>query len=111
MTIVAVEQMQEAVKYACAHSDPTLLQCISRLKYTEENINKRRTEQNLPPVNTEIYFDYSPFSFYFVRISGPNRDFDGNGGIIFHGQHDGFGSGAYLTSVCLTPTKGWSIHT
>ena len=35
-----------------------------------------------------------------------------NGGLIFHGAHDGHGSGAAPTfAVSLTPTTGWSIHT
>ena len=35
-----------------------------------------------------------------------------NGGLIYHGKHDGFGSGNAPTfSVCLTPTNGWSVHT
>lgn len=35
-----------------------------------------------------------------------------NGGLIFHGNHDGFGSGKEPTfSVCLTPTSGWPVHT
>jgi len=35
-----------------------------------------------------------------------------NGGLIYHGSHDLFGSGsAPAFSVCLTPTSGWSVHT
>lgn len=35
-----------------------------------------------------------------------------NGGIIFHGSHDGYGSGSAPTfSVCINPTDGYSIHT
>jgi len=35
-----------------------------------------------------------------------------NGGLIFHGPHDGHGSGAApALSCCLTPTDGWEIHT
>ena len=35
-----------------------------------------------------------------------------NGGMIYHGPHDGFGNGSGPTfSVSLSPTNGWSIHT
>ena len=34
------------------------------------------------------------------------------GGLLFHGELDGFGSGAGPTfAVTLTPTEGWQIHT
>lgn len=34
------------------------------------------------------------------------------GGLLFHGPHDGFGSGAFPTfAVTLTPTVGWALHT
>lgn len=35
-----------------------------------------------------------------------------NGGLLYHGNHDGFGSGEAPTlAVTLNPTDGWSIHT
>jgi hypothetical protein len=35
-----------------------------------------------------------------------------NGGLLYHGAIDGFGSGAApVFAVTLTPTDGWSIHT
>ena len=35
-----------------------------------------------------------------------------NGGLLYHGAIDGFGSGAFpVAAVTLTPTDGWSIHT
>ena len=62
-----------------------------------------------------IWKDFAPASFNFV-MQRPNPDgtFTNwfNGGLIFHGNHDGFGSGAAPTfSVCVSPTDGWSIHT
>ncbi len=42
----------------------------------------------------------------------PKWSFLYNGGLIYHGPHDGGGNGGAPTfSVCLTPTSGWSIHT
>lgn len=62
-----------------------------------------------------LYTDFAPLSFGFTMQL---RQEDGsyknwfNGGCIFHGQVDGFGSGSAPTfSVCLNPTDGWSIHT
>ena len=59
-----------------------------------------------------LYPDFAPLSLYFERKK--NNVFDGNGGFIFHGQHDGGGNGGAPTfSVELNPdTKShWSIHT
>ena len=59
--------------------------------------------------------DYAPYSFYFVmqvKEKDGSYKFWFNGGLIFHGQHDGGGNGGAPTfSVCLTPTDGWAIHT
>lgn len=42
----------------------------------------------------------------------PNARYSFNGGLLYHGSHDGFGSGKGPTfAVTLTPTHGWSIHT
>jgi hypothetical protein len=59
--------------------------------------------------------DFAPYSFYFV-IEQKDRDGEWrtlfNGGLLYHGPHDGHGSGAAPTfAVSLTPTTGWSIHT
>ena len=49
--------------------------------------------------------DFAPYSFTFTA-------FGFFGGVIYHGSHDGFGSGKSPTlSVCVTPTDGWSVHT
>ena len=81
--------------------------------------------------NLEIYLqkDFAPYSFawhiqdgleddpfYHVVSNGEasssvHRRYL-NGGIIFHGAHDGGGSGSAPTySVCLTPTNGWAVQT
>lgn len=63
----------------------------------------------------DLYKDFAPASFYFVMfIKGKDGEYKRyfNGGLIFHGQHDGFGDGSFPTlSVCLNPTDGWSVHT
>ena len=53
--------------------------------------------------------------FYFVieqKNSAGEWERLFNGGLLFHGAHDGLGSGSGPTFACtLTPTIGWSIHT
>ena len=59
-----------------------------------------------------LYSDFAPLSLYFEITM--NEKFILNGGFIFHGPHDGFGSGIAPTfSVCIDPDNkpGWSIHT
>ena len=64
----------------------------------------------------ELYLDFAPLSFGFhvrcVRRDGSIQERGLVGGLIFHGSHDGFGSGSFPTlSVTLTPHDGWTIHT
>jgi hypothetical protein len=57
-----------------------------------------------------LYHDFAPFSLGFTMYRGQAPWF--NGGLIFHGSHDGHGSGAFPSlSVCIDPTDGWQIHT
>ena len=62
-----------------------------------------------------LFTDFAPQSFQFtmeVKNKDGEWEYWFNGGLIFHGAHDGHGSGAAPTfSVTLTPTDGWSIHT
>lgn len=61
---------------------------------------------------TTVMKDFAPRSFYWERYN--NGVFVGNGGIIFHGNHDGNGSGrAPSFSVSLSGLTGsrWEIHT
>lgn len=66
----------------------------------------------------DLYRDYDAGSFFFrMHLKQAAQDDSCYkewfvGGLIFHGSHDGFGSGAAPTfSVCLTPEDGWSVHT
>jgi hypothetical protein len=94
-------KLDEALKFAETMKDESLKECINGLK---------RVEELHPEVETTVCCDFAPHSFYFERYE--NEKFRGNGGIIYHGKHDGFGSGSAPTfSVCLEPTQGWQIHT
>ena len=74
------------------------------------SVLKRLTDRESETTSVEVYTDFAPYSLYFVeKVSG---EFRSNGGVIYHGPHDGFGSGSAPSfSVCLTPSQGWSIHT
>lgn len=62
--------------------------------------------ETLKRFNAKLYMDFAPLSFYW------NGDGGWVGGLIFHGSHDGFGSGGAPTfSCCLSATDGWSVHT
>jgi len=93
-------RLEEAKVYAKNHNDESLQKCLDSLQRVDENSG----------CETSIVTDFAPLSFEFARFKNGKRVM--NGGIIFHGQHDGFGSGAAPTlSVTITPTSGWQIHT
>jgi hypothetical protein len=62
-----------------------------------------------------LFKDWAPYSFGFVierRVQDGSWKHFMNGGLLYHGTHDGNGSGEAPTfAVTLTPTSGWSIHT
>lgn len=94
-------KLKEALEYAEKIANTSLKERLERLGNVDDNQG----------TTTEIYNDFAPLSFEFHR-----KDREGKvvtfGGIIYHGPHDGFGSGSAPTfSVSLEPTIGWSIHT
>jgi len=80
-----------------------------------ENFNKtfsRLENYSDKGYTVTLYSDFAPLSMEF-SITDNGRQIL-YGGFIFHGAHDGYGSGAAPTfSVCLDPDNkpGWSIHT
>ena len=66
-------------------------------------------------VRARLFKDWAPYSFAFVlekRNAAGDWTTWFNGGVIFHGTHDGHGNGSAPTyAVTLEPTTGWSIHT
>jgi hypothetical protein len=63
-------------------------------------------------IYVELYSDFAPYSFYWITRDKETDQAYSNGGLIFHGAHDGGGHGGTPTfSVSLLPTNGWSIHT
>ncbi len=101
-------KLDEALEFAEKRGDKSLLECLDRLN-RHDKVSREEYHRN---VETSIYPDFVPLSFEFVRKDLDENRIRMNGGIIFHGSHDGFGSGSAPTfSVCLEPTSGWSIHT
>lgn len=95
-------KLAEAIAYARKIGDPSLI----------NNLQWKRRRHGWEKQEIHIYTDFEPLSFEFVlKEIGTEKTFL-YGGIIYHGKHDGFGSGRGPTySVCLTPTTGWSTHT
>lgn len=63
---------------------------------------------------TRLFRDFAPHSFGFVIEVKHGDEWRHlfTGGLIFHGPHDGLGSGAAPAfSVTLAASVGWSIHT
>ena len=55
--------------------------------------------------------DFAPLSLNFYVMDKKNQC-QLNGGVIYHGSHDGGGNGLSTTfSVNLEPCIGWVIHT
>ncbi len=78
----------------------SLTDCLDRLQAIADNTNAKVT----------LGRDLAPHSFGFAI----NRETGCviNGGLIFHGSHDGGGNGSAPTySVSMSPVDGWSIHT
>jgi len=62
-----------------------------------------------------LFHDHAPHSFSFqMHVKGEDGAWRHwfSGGLIYHGPHDGHGSGAAPTlSVSLIPAHGWQVHT
>ena len=68
-----------------------------------------------------LYRDFAPYSFNVVLERRVEKESIPSGadnyepwmsmGLIYHGQHDGYGSGCAPTfAVTVDPVQGWSIH-
>ena len=98
-------KLDQVKAFAELIKDLSLLECLSRLEQTEKAYAERGEL-----CETIIMNDFAPFSFYFEREV--DNKFRNNGGIIWHGKHDGYGSGSAPTfSVSIDKAKGWQIHT
>lgn len=76
------------------------------LDYLDNYFDKNLTRCDLNPDR--------PYGFGFSMFKKVDGDWKYwfNGGLLYHGPIDGFGSGAGpVFAVTLNPTNGWSIHT
>lgn len=100
-------------KTVCLYEGADNHALANRLKYLENYGGKNNDGSDR--MRVRLMPDGAPMSFYFVIEQHTSAGEWGplfNGGLIFHGPHDGNGSGEAPTfAVTLTPTRGWSIHT
>lgn len=104
-TTRAEEALGEARAFAAACDLAEQLE--EKLRYLDRYAGGETTCCRLLP-------DRAPYSFEFVmqRRVKDQWTFWFAGGLIFHGPHDGHGSGSAPTfAVSLEPVHGWSIHT
>lgn len=101
MIIYNKDSFKKVVAQAKSMGNTSLADCLKRIRLYEKNSGCTYT----------IYDDHAPLSFYFVGMRGEQMSM--NGGIIFHGPHDGYGSGSAPTfSICIDKAEiGWRIHT
>ena len=96
-------RLNEIQKFAATHPNGrSFAECINRL----QDIEKDHKDWSC-----YLLSDFAPMSLYFV-FRNQSNNVKMNGGVIYHGKHDGFGSGAAPSfSMTLESTDGWRIHT
>lgn len=106
---IASERLGEAMTFAA--NNGLLQHLLDKLNYLANYGHGSSPEYS----KCTLYRDFAPLSFTVIMaMKEPNGDFRHlfEGGFIFHGPADGFGSGAAPTfSVTTEPTFGWSLHT
>jgi hypothetical protein len=123
------DEVEEVIKYCRKMIENNKLDHVNRRCYPYQNdhyweqfrshlmrmntvLNEHLTRR--PNTICELYKDFAPYSFSIVlkRWDKGEYVYWMSGGLIFHGNHDGYGSGSYPTlSVTVEKTDGWSIHT
>ncbi|WP_437230216.1 DUF4120 family protein [Planctomicrobium sp. SH661] len=91
---------------------------LRNLDYLETYANRPGClydRENGDDTRCRLYPDFAPLSFGFVidcRRACEDWKQWFVGGLIYHGPHDGFGTGQAPTySVSLVHKQGWQIHT
>ena len=101
------DHMNKVVKFA--KKTGKIKSLVENLKFLNEYAGK----QNTRCLIRKDWGTEPNFVFEMQRKDQEgNYRFMFNGGLLFHGPHDGFGSGLGPTfAVTLNPTDGFSIHT
>jgi len=101
---------EEALAEARRHAEKAGL-----VEDLQKNLDYLGTYAGAERTRCRLFPDFAPYSFEFVM---EKLDSEGqwkrwfNGGLVYHGGHDGHGSGSAPTlAVTVSPTTGWSIHT
>jgi len=95
-------RLDEIKAFATTHS----------LTESYENTYSRLERHSQNGYEVKLYSDFAPLSLYFEIFR--EGKFEMNGGMIFHGKHDGYGNGGAPTfSVSIEPERcpHWEIHT
>jgi hypothetical protein len=93
-----IDQVRAALSHPLSQS---FQDCLDTLVRLATNVNGK----------TRLFLDFAPLSFEFVVLKADGSRWI-NGGVIFHGQHDGYGSGSAPTfAVSIGGADGWQIHT
>lgn len=96
----ALKRIKECKAYMVKKGDMSLNRCIRRL-----------SQWNPKDATITISNDFDRMSFFFRETMPDGRD-GVCGGILYHGERDGFGSGGGpVFAVTLEKTEGYSIHT
>jgi len=98
----ARERLKEALAHAKKHKlKRSLSESLSCLHAIAKNCNGY----------VDLCTDFAPLSFTWGIINSSGHC-TLNGGLIFHGPHDGYGDGSAPTyTVSLDPSHGWQLHT
>lgn len=119
----SAEHLAAVIKFAADTNQlSSLLTLLHRLDNYGENTQFDKPKGEWPKTICHLGCDFAPHSFSFmldrldedesVELGVPVYKPWFHGGLIYHGQHDGHGSGAGPSfATCLVPTSGWSIHT
>ena len=93
-----VDRIQTALLHPMAD---TFQSCVETLVRLANNVKGK----------VRLYTDFSPLGFQFVVLKADGSCWI-NGGLLFHGPHDGFGSGSAPTyAVSVGGAHGFQIHT
>ncbi len=102
------KQLDYLDNYAC-HGDHTKTVCVLGHDFAPASFSFYMMQRNR--ANATLQMDEEAIKDGRVLL---DKFYDHwfAGGLIYHGSHDGFGSGSAPTlSVTLEPTDGWAVHT